>query len=542
MRSYQEIKAHIVTRLSIVNSKLGYLPDGDPMVKFVSLFSGVVEYLQLYIEKIKNEAFIFKATEYSSLSSIARQFDYKIKLSQPAMADITVTYKGSTPFTGVVIPINTKFSTAKGVNFYSIKEGVIPSGSNSVVIQAEQRGRTYYQPLGLSTGEPNQMLTLPIDTLRVLVTVDGEVYVVVEDSIYAYLPTDKVCFLTVNEDKLPVVVFGDGINGVIPPVGSSINAEITTTSGSAGNLTNNTITTGDLPQVSGFTPTVTNLFQTSGGAGIESFTSLLNSIPASVRTSRAIVTPSQWVIGLLAHKSITHAGVIFRCGFGVEAYVLTYGGYPTSFHLEEITQYLRTKVIMGTQYLVKRAGIATLQIEADLFLKNNAKRNEAVTEAYNGITAYLGNRKDLGGYIPQSDIIAVLDNLKQVDYVVFKKCTILPYFFAEGTSPEADYSIEVLPTSFNCTYRAQFITPSQYQLFRITDDNEYLGVFTVNNLYTDTCVSFTISNTLVTYAANDEYTFRVYPYNTTDLFSIDTPLAVIANTSSILFKVEGGLL
>ena len=75
---------------------------------------------------------------------------------------------------------------------------------------------------------------------------------------------------TVNIAGIPIIQFGDGVTGAIPPSGSPLSVKYYETLGLSGNLKAYTLTKASLT-LSGYTLSVYNVNESSGGTGADAF-------------------------------------------------------------------------------------------------------------------------------------------------------------------------------------------------------------------------------------------------------------------------------
>jgi len=132
-RSYQQIKSSLLTRLGETVPEVTDHSESNILVVIISMFSGVTEQLNYYIDNMAREAFISTARRFSSLVKLTRLIDYRIKAAVPASVDLLLTLPdplvfvvpGATSFT---IPAGTEFTATNGIVFITYTDFVVTKG------------------------------------------------------------------------------------------------------------------------------------------------------------------------------------------------------------------------------------------------------------------------------------------------------------------------------------------------------------------------------------------------------------------------------
>jgi len=285
----------------------------------VETFAYMGDIMSHYLDRIANETTIDTAIQRKTLLAFAKLYDYV--LSGPTPATVNVTFTNISTST-LDIPIGTQVMAPLSFGAYSEVYFETTTSATAVVPGASitlpcQEGKTVNTDkpdlidstfnialpanLGTSDGRATQSFTVPesgIVNNSITVYVGQGVafgnwaYV---DNLFASGPGDRVFTTTPNEDGTIDIVFGDNVNGAIPPSGQLISATYKVSVGSAGNIKSLSITEltffpGNLdPQITSYF-TVSNNAPAVGGADGDTTTNIKNKIKAAVSTRRRAVT------------------------------------------------------------------------------------------------------------------------------------------------------------------------------------------------------------------------------------------------------------
>jgi uncharacterized phage protein gp47/JayE len=285
----------------------------------VETFAYMGDIMSHYLDRIANETTIDTAIQRKTLLSFAKLYDYVISGPTPATVNITFTNISNNT---IDIPIGTQVMAPLSFGAYSEVYFETTTSATAVAPGAAitlpcQEGKTVNTDkpdlidstynialpanLGTSDGRSNQAFTIPepgVVNSSITVYVGQGVafgnwsYV---DNLFEYGPNSKVFTTSPNDDGTIDVVFGDNVNGAIPPSGQLISATYKVSVGSAGNIKSLSVTEltffpGSVdPQITSYF-TVSNSAPATGGADGDTFTNIKNKIKAAVLTRRRAVT------------------------------------------------------------------------------------------------------------------------------------------------------------------------------------------------------------------------------------------------------------
>jgi uncharacterized phage protein gp47/JayE len=285
----------------------------------VETFAYMGDIMSHYLDRIASETTIDTAIQRKTLLSFAKLYDYVISGPTPATVPVTFTNISSNTVdipAGAQVMAPLSFGIYSEVYFETTTSATAIAPGASITLPC-QEGKTVNTDkpdlidatynialpanLGTSDGRTTQAFTIPetgIVNKSITVYVGQGVafgnwtYV---DNLFQSGPNDKVFTTVPNEDGTIDVVFGDNVNGSIPPSGQLISASYKVSVGSAGNIKSLSVTEltffpGNLdPQVTSYF-TVSNNAPATGGTDGDTLVNIKNKIKAAVLTRRRAVT------------------------------------------------------------------------------------------------------------------------------------------------------------------------------------------------------------------------------------------------------------
>lgn len=309
----------------------------DLGVLLVDLFAYMGDVVLYYQDRIANESFLPTATERRSVLNLLRLIGYELRPAVAATADLTLTFKpvpaGQSSL--VTIPQFAQFatkvtngggSTSSAANTPQTFEYLgadltidlaspqVTPGANGKFIYSGLSVRhsraVPLEILGSSTGEPNQAFQLassPLLLESLFVEVNegagwvpwerrGNLlyYANAEGQVTLSGPDSRDYYVRFDENQIASVVFGDGVYGKRPPVGTNnIRARYRVGGGEVGNVAPGTIA--DAKTTIRLLDAVTNAAAAAGGQDRESIEHAVRFGPLAFRSGARAVTLSDFV-------------------------------------------------------------------------------------------------------------------------------------------------------------------------------------------------------------------------------------------------------
>jgi len=527
-RSFSDIKTSILAGLSSAVSELTDRSSSNLMMVIVDIFSGVAELTNYYIDITARELFLPTARRLSSIIKLANLANYNGKARTAAHTTVTFTAKDALNETianplAFTIDTGTILTDANGNKWTTQHDQVFRLDFETTQISVSQYESITGENLGLSDGSINQVFLLPTTykDSSLVITIGVDIWELVESFGFSSA-TDKHCVVKMLSDGLVYVTFGDGVNGLIPTNGSTILADYHSTEGVDGNTTINTISiiTSTLVLPGGIDHLdVTNDDDAFGGRNIEGIEELRRAIPIALRTLGRAVTRKDYEDIAILSADIRAARVEWDCGTSLQIYLVSHGGgNPPLSILSETEDFILARSMMTIGVTAQPSGESVVRGKLSIVGRFRAlasvistKANEALQELYNPYTSLINQD------IRLSDIIAIVDNIPEVDYLNLDYLYIQPYLRPSNPAAPLSYTIEVLSMSVVKTTWQIVYDPAQDAAlpFFIYKEGTYLAKMasgtTLNGV--GALINITINSTPGSVAQDDLWNFTVYPYN-----------------------------
>jgi len=518
-RNFQKIKNRILTRMGETIPEVSDHSDSNILVIAIESFSGASEMIAYYIDNMAREAFITTARRYSSVVKHTRLIDYRIKAMIPAAADVTIFFiSAGNPLPNpaeFIIPMGVIFTTNNGIEFITTSATTVTAGATSATVVVRQKTAIIGDNLGITSDAVDQVFTLGTQYVNdsVNLMVGGEPWIR-QDTLGRSEPDDKHFIVDVSAQKEAYIRFGDNINGAIPLPGLSVITDYYITTGSLGNVEINTIintdfdfTVYDIPQTN-----ITNISKATGGADFESIQRIQRSAPLSLRTLLRAVTDQDYKDIALLAPGVDKAEMFFSCGKYVYLYIAPNGGgLATTGLLADVELYFKNKKMVTTFVKALPAGESGIRMKLTV---TGRFRKDGI-QLYNELKALLLDKysyenSDVNKTIRTSDLIALVDNYKDVDYLSLDELYIKPYIRPVNHTSQLNYTI-----TLNSGSIATQIWKLKYNglNFILLKGNVQVSNMTIGVPFTDTGNVITLEIEPGTYTTGQEWEFRTLPIN-----------------------------
>ncbi|WP_188187609.1 baseplate J/gp47 family protein [Nonomuraea sp. SYSU D8015] len=243
---YQEIKRDLLRHAEILLPEWTSRSEADFGVVLAELFSHAADLNNYSIDRLLAESYLPTATTMHAVMTIADVLGYVAHNATPATGTVTLVTDPDGP--AVTVPKGTGFASRyleaiDGVlRFESTQDVTVPANGGTVQVPVAEGRTTTKLLLGASDGTELQRFAIPN-----IGVIDGSIRVHVEapyaDIEWTYVarmiysgPTDPVFTVRPDPEGTTSIYFGDGVNGMIPPLGSRVYATYRSGEGRNGNL------------------------------------------------------------------------------------------------------------------------------------------------------------------------------------------------------------------------------------------------------------------------------------------------------------------
>jgi uncharacterized phage protein gp47/JayE len=352
-RDFAALKSDLITLIGQrTNTSWNPTDFSDLGNVLVEAFSYMGDIMSHYLDRIANETSIDTAIQTSTLLSLANLYDYKISGPTPAVASVLFTNVGSV---AIDIPVGTQVMAPLSYGPYSqvyfeVTSGATALAPTSSITLSVQEGKTvntdrpdlidstYNKPLPANLGTSSGLASQVFDVID-LGVVDASINVYVGqgvafttwnyvDNLLEWGPTDTVFTTTRDANGLVQIVFGDNVNGAIPPAGQLISCLYRSSVGAAGNVVSGAISLptfipGNLdPQATTYI-TVSNSAPASGGADGDDGTQIKKKIKAALSAQGRAVTLNDYSNLALTVPGVGKASTMASVYSSVRLYIQT---------------------------------------------------------------------------------------------------------------------------------------------------------------------------------------------------------------------------
>lgn len=517
-RSYQQIKNSLLTRLGISNPELSDHSESNPLIIFISMFSGIAEMLGFYIDNMAEESYIATAQRTTSVVKHSRALDYRIRTRAPETVDLLIDWSIAVPVQFTIPAGATIVSIQDSISFISLTNIIVPMGATATTLPVAQITEVNNPTFALTTGIANQRISLGNDYVHnsLQLTIDGDDYVEVE-TFANKLPTDKVYIIDVFEDNNAYIVLGDGINAFKPAGSLIIAATYRTTLGpngkvGAGLFDEGSVDLGVVLPGALAIDSINSVHTSSGGVLYEDIESIRKFAPISLRTLDRMVTRQDHKDIMEMVPGVAKADVQFNCGKNIYLYIAPDGGGIPSTLLVAAAQARADETKMGGTFpVIRAAGETRLVLGADVVAKKRKSLIETQTQVINALVEF-GNieNQEINGSIRLSDLQALIDNLPNVEYVDLTRMYTIP--FARPINHGNPLVWNSLTTSAS-TARTEWRVEYDGSAMRVFKNRAFQVSIPMGDEYDDTAqsgVKFTIS--AGAYSPGNVWEFTTYPF------------------------------
>lgn len=502
-RSYQQIKSSLLARLVINNPEITDHNESNLLIIIISMFAGVAEMLNYYIDMMGREAYIGTAQRFTSVIRLAQMLNYRVRGRQMSTVNMLffLTDNNGNPFiaaSNVTIPKGTVVTDVNGTPFRTLQDATIIPNQSGTYSTAGQWTDVTNAAIGNADGTALQAILLPTTIVdnSLTIFVNGTPWAIY-NSLGLMKSTVKGFIMEVRDDGNCYLVFGDGVNGVIPDNGAVITGSYQTCLGNDGNLPPNAIIqiTGAFTLPGGSTLNATNPDYSSGGKDFEGIEDVRNNAPRWLRSLERAVTYQDYIDVAILAPGVGDAAVSYCCGKYVNVYIVpSTPGVATNALLATTQQWFNCRRMITTVVSILPAGLSRLFLTANIFAKQLYTQNQVLVEVINLLYNKYGFPfSTINGSPSVSDIISLIESAQSVDHVDVAGLQVQP-----ATQPIQG---NILPLDITWTQLPKGGTSYTYTIMYVFNSNQFkifkgstpVADISINQIFNDGTVGFSIA-------------------------------------------------
>jgi hypothetical protein len=411
--------------------------NADPGNALLHLTSVLIKFAIDYLNNTVKNCYVGTAFRREFMKRILDLINYTLKEAEPSTVTVTFTLEDGHP--ELTIPAGTKVGTEETaetdqVIFETSEDTLVQAGTNSVDILCIQGETISQEVIGSSDGEADQRFKLarrPViyesDTVQVLY---GTWQNWLRKADFIDSDSDDLHYrIEVDTDGYYWIIFGDGINGKIPPSGSSnIRVTYRVGGGTEGNVSADTIV--ELISNVDYVISVNNTNGASGGTDQETIEHARKFGPASLRTLERAVTTADYKYLAEQFRSDQFGGIAKarakEVALSVKVYIVpSSGGAPAQGLKDELLEYLEERKVACTPVEVEDPTYNSVDITMDLYILSNYARDTVINEVRSALSNFLSpTYLDPDGLYPHefgrdiylSDLYQIIEGIEGVDH------------------------------------------------------------------------------------------------------------------------------
>jgi uncharacterized phage protein gp47/JayE len=431
--------------------------EGDLGVMLIEAMSYVGDILSYYTDRAQLESYLPTATQRESILAIAYMLGYIPTSGNPAVGTVTLENRGPK---AIVVPgglqIHTGVvSTLDSPVVFEVNDteddalrtvpAMVGSVPGTLVVNVTEGETVEYLKIGESTGLPSQVFALPDPgvyplTLRIfLESPSGSTQIPVGSTLVTvreWLRKDYL--LEADSDELAFeanlaatdatsIMFGDGINGQVPPAGVQIYATYRHGSGAAGNVAAGQvylINTTSIPEIHVAQAADETYLSSAmtGGADAESAERIRYNAPRAYRTQYRAVTRNDFRDLALGVEGVAKANVLVGSFTSVVVYITAAdGGLPSETLKDVVAQRLQDAALAGVDvtvanpsYVPVNFGSVAEPIQVEVWPQYSQKNVKAGIRT--AINTYVTNM-EFGAKLTVGEIFQLIRDVEGVRYV-----------------------------------------------------------------------------------------------------------------------------
>lgn len=539
----------------------------DLGVALVEAFAFMAGNLSYYQDRCANEALFLSAVQRRSIIEHGKLIGYELSAAVSAQALLTfVTTGAGTVPEGTRIEVDTSDGSEPAT--FVLAADFVSTGAGTTTGVISYEGINVSEVLGSSDASPDQSFELgsaPLalnpdgsSSLEISVTVGAITSVWLEvDNFLESDPTDEHFRIEIDAEDIVTIIFGDGINGKIPPSGvNNIAAVYRIGGGHEGNQ----IAANKLTKILGtfnFVTSVTNPTAPSGGIDRESIETAKKNAPLSLKALNRAVTHADYTVLAAQVPGVLHSYAYRPEGIVFEEHIVIasagtnpipagswnpYTAIGTGL-IGAVGQYIESRKTTPTIVYVEPVRIAYVSLVITTYLYSSIRRLSALRAIEDAVLEFFAvENMTLGKQVAVSSVYEVVESVTGVDYldIIQMQKVTQPYHLPFGSSTDITIGSFILSgDTIAETYTIIFTSATAFEVQGEALGNVGSGTVGTQFTTTDNKVTFTVTAGSISPTSADKFRFKTGAY--VDNVDPDFDELVMLKDSTFQLTVVGGV-
>jgi len=429
-KDYDSLRRELLARVPQLTDRWTDFNASDLGVVLLELFCGVGDMLAYYLDAQAAEAFLPTARQRQNVINLCKLIGYR--LDGPVAATTVLRFYLALPFdTGLRIPAGTACRALLedgNADFETTEEAVLSHGALYVDVHARQgvrRSQTFSGTGALWQRCEVSGKNIAQGTLRVVI--NGDVW---SEALHFQDSGAESLDFIVDTDGLDVTAigFGDGLHGILPGDGETIDVSWLETLGADGNLAPDLVR--DILSTINFDGTpariaVTNTLPATGGASRENIDFARAQAPAELRTLWKAVTKEDYETLAVGFPGVAKARVLDANDcmgmryFNVHIAIAPEGGGLASPLLKrELADFLEARKVITVEFELFNPLYRPIDIDADVYIWPGEDEDTVRARIEQGLADFFAfDNVGFDQDVHFSDLVALLDGIRGVSHV-----------------------------------------------------------------------------------------------------------------------------
>ena len=374
---------------------------GRMMAEFVAATGDM---LSFYLDRQAAECYLGTAEIRDNVLGLLKLLGYRFRFSLPALVTARFTVAEPQP-NDILIPQYFPLRSVEGFPFITKDQANLLANTLSIDVMAVQGTLSDYTFTSNGSSSIRYVITnanVAEGWVRVWVN-NVEWFPATNNFFVGNNNTSQVFVVDQDLNGNLVVVFGDGIEGKIPPTGASVKITVLITFGRGGRISSNRLKSiaGNFGQNLNVTITVNNPSSSTGGTDPETVTSAKSNYPAIFRSLRRAVTRDDFAALIIYSTEALQVKILDLVDdaslpfFETNIYAIDSTGHPNDALNVEIESFLNHHAYATAVVVVNSPTTVTVNVSARITISHGYTVNQVLGAVNSAIQSFFTATADI---------------------------------------------------------------------------------------------------------------------------------------------------